>query len=107
MRMIAALAFTLLPLAAGAAQPQPAETPQARAEQVASAQAAQAACDRFVDVHWANGAVLTQPPSRAQRLGELPAGDLSLTVQRQINGCIEPVIIREGIGAFETRPAKR
>ena len=44
--------------------------------------------------------MLRESSARAQRLGELPAADLSLAVQREVDGCVEPVIVREGIGAF-------
>jgi hypothetical protein len=35
---------------------------------------------------------------RPQRLDELPAGNLELTVLRQVDGCAEPAILREGLG---------
>ncbi|MEA3065467.1 MAG: hypothetical protein QOJ27_1919 [Sphingomonadales bacterium] len=40
-------------------------------------------------------------PAAAQlrRLGELPPGDLTLTVVHQIGDCIEPLVVRQGIGA--------
>ena len=38
-------------------------------------------------------------PARARRLGELPPGDLQLTVIRRVGECHEPVIIRQGFGA--------
>jgi hypothetical protein len=37
--------------------------------------------------------------SRPRHLGELPPGDLQLTVMREIEGCREPVIVRQGFGA--------
>ena len=37
----------------------------------------------------------------AQRLGELPAGDLTLTVVNRVGDCIEPVTVRQGYGALE------
>ena len=37
--------------------------------------------------------------SRPRRLGELPPGDLQLTVMREVDGCHEPVIVRQGFGA--------
>jgi hypothetical protein len=39
-------------------------------------------------------------PVRLKRLGELPPGDLTLTVVNQVGGCIEPVVVQQGIGAF-------
>lgn len=38
------------------------------------------------------------PPPPARRLDQLPPGNLELTVQREVDGCIEPVIIRYGVG---------
>ena len=39
-------------------------------------------------------------PARFNRLGDLPPGDLQLAVVRQVDGCQEPVIVRQGYGAF-------
>ena len=36
--------------------------------------------------------------ARVRRLGELPPGDLTLTVVNEVGGCIEPVTIRQGYG---------
>jgi hypothetical protein len=36
---------------------------------------------------------------RVNRLGELPPGNLELTVMREVDGCQEPVIVRQGFGA--------
>lgn len=33
-----------------------------------------------------------------RRLGELPSGDLTLTVVNRVGDCIEPVIVRQGFG---------
>jgi hypothetical protein len=106
MRMIAAATLILLPLSASAA---PARTEASQTPRAAPA-AQPVPCTPFARTERAqgrDGAVLLRPPSRAQRLGELPAGDLSLAVQRQMNGCIEPVIVREGVGAFEAPRAGR
>lgn len=45
----------------------------------------------------------------AQRLDRLPAGNLDLAVMREVDGCPEPVTVREGYGAMgmRTGPAKR
>ena len=40
---------------------------------------------------------------RAKRLGELPSGDLTLTVLNRVGDCIEPVTVRQGYGALERR----
>ncbi len=37
-------------------------------------------------------------PVRAQKLNELPAGDLYLAVDRRIGGCPAPLIVRYNIG---------
>jgi hypothetical protein len=36
--------------------------------------------------------------SRPRRLGELPPGDLTLTVVNRVGDCIEPVTVRQGYG---------
>jgi len=44
--------------------------------------------------------VLARPSihTEAKPLGELPAGDLMLAVYNEIDGCMEPVVVRQGIG---------
>ncbi|HEX8668936.1 MAG TPA: hypothetical protein VF727_11270 [Allosphingosinicella sp.] len=44
----------------------------------------------------------TAPP-KASRLGELPDGKLVLSVWQEIGGCVEPVIVRQGIGSLGRR----
>jgi hypothetical protein len=39
-----------------------------------------------------------RPPARARRLGELPTGDLTLTVLNRVGDCLEPVTVRQGYG---------
>lgn len=105
MRRLVAATLIFLPLSAGAATPGPEaqRAPQASAAP-RTAQAEQAAaCGPFARIEQAqrrDGVVLREQSSRAQQLGALPAADLSLAVQRQVNGCVEPVIVREGFGAF-------
>ena len=41
--------------------------------------------------------------AKPRRLGELPPGDLTLTVVNRVGDCIEPVIVREGVGDFGRR----
>lgn len=106
MRMIAAATLTLLPLAATAAQPQ--SQPPAASPPPVEQPAAQAKprCDRFAQVERAGeGAVLQAPPALPRRLDELPAGDLHLTVMREVGGCQEPVIVRQGYGIVHEEPA--
>jgi len=95
MRMIAATLLALLPLTFAAANTHPARH--------ANGATAPAKCDRFGRVEQADA--LSRTPLRAQRLGELPPGDLHLTVDRRVNGCHQPVIVRENIGgaAFQRR----
>ena len=38
--------------------------------------------------------------ARYNRLGDLPPGDLQLAVVREVDGCQEPVIVRQGYGAL-------
>jgi len=108
MRRIAAATLILLPLTATAAQPQP--RPPAASPPAIEQPSAQAKprCDRFGRVeHAGEGAVLQAPPARPRRLDELPAGDLHLTVVREVDGCQEPVIVRHGYGAVREQPADR
>jgi hypothetical protein len=37
-------------------------------------------------------------PLAPKRLGELPPADMTLAVVRQVDGCIEPVKVRFGLG---------
>ena len=37
--------------------------------------------------------------AEARRLGELPPADLTLAVVDKVGGCIEPRVVRQGIGA--------
>jgi len=37
---------------------------------------------------------------RLKRLGELPSGNLTLTVVNRVGDCIEPVVVRQGYGAL-------
>ena len=52
--------------------------------------------------------ILAQPLETpgSKRLGELPPGNVVLTVFRQENGCHKPVIVRYGIGS-NPAPAPR
>ena len=112
MRFLAAIPLLLLPLAASAA---PGELRIERFKMPGApdqlARAAPAACADFM--RWArgrDGAVLTEPPARPERLGALPPGDLVLTVMRSApDGCFAPVIVREGYGgpAFRNGQPRR
>jgi hypothetical protein len=94
MRMVAATILALLPLAAAATPTQPAPE--------ATAAATPAKCDRFGRMEQAS--VLRQSGPRAQRLDQLPPGDLHLTVERQIDGCHQPAIVRQNFGGAAFRP---
>ena len=95
MRRIAAITLILLPPSAASATPVPSAT-HAMPSPAAQANAAPAKCDRFGRVDQAS--VLRNPSPRAQRLGDLPPGDLHLTVERQVNGCHQPVVVSRNIG---------
>jgi len=90
MRMIAATILALAPIAAAATP----ATPPSQAN-------APAKCDRFARMDQAS--VLRQAGPREQRLDQLPPGDLNLAVDRQFNGCHQPVVIRENIGGAAFR----
>lgn len=38
---------------------------------------------------------------RLRRLDELPPGALTLAVVNQVGDCIEPVVVRQGVGGFD------
>ncbi|MFN3388550.1 MAG: hypothetical protein ACK40O_06420 [Allosphingosinicella sp.] len=38
-------------------------------------------------------------PMRSEKLGELPPADMFQAVARKVDGCLEPVIVRQNIGA--------
>jgi hypothetical protein len=44
--------------------------------------------------------------AKLRPLGELPPGDLTLAVVNQVGECIEPVIVRQGVGAFDGGPGR-
>jgi hypothetical protein len=85
MRWFAAIPLALLPLATGAAAP------------VAPGAATSDRCDPIRNVRRAD----TPASATAQRLIDLPPGNLDLAVMRSIDNCPEPVTIREGYGALE------
>jgi hypothetical protein len=51
------------------------------------------ACKR-ADVHEAEA----PKPAESRKLGELPPGDVILSVYTQVGGCMEPMIVRYGEG---------
>ena len=44
--------------------------------------------------------IRSREAARPRRLGELPPGDLTLTVVNRVGECIEPVTVRQGFGAL-------
>jgi len=44
--------------------------------------------------------------AKPRRLGELPPGDLTLTVLNRVGDCIEPATVRQGYGALDSRPGR-
>jgi hypothetical protein len=89
MRLLLFTAALALP-AASSAGPAPADSRSAEA-----AAASREDCPTDPNLHQAD----TPGPALVHRLGELPPGNLTLTVMREVDGCIEPVIVRYGIGA--------
>jgi hypothetical protein len=95
MRFLAALPLALLPLASSAATAPLSTLPQDGEIRLSPPPH----CDP-------NGNVLrTDVPGtvEARRLDQLPPGRLDLAVMRQVNGCPQPVTVREGYGAL-SRP---
>lgn len=109
MRRLAIVPLALLTFAAAGAPaapsapvPQPAvagDVPTISVERSDSGPAANRSCDRFARVEQArDGALLRSPAPRAERLDQLPAGDVHLTVERRMDGCRQPVVIRQNVG---------
>ena len=92
MRLLILLAATTIPFAST-----PAQTPRAADTRIKPLEVkpfgSGAECRR-TDVHPADGL----GKGKFTRLGELPPGQLVLTVFREVDGCPEPVIVRHGIG---------
>lgn len=84
MRRIAAATLILIPLTLAAAPLRPT--------------AAKPACDRFARMERAEGVIQQGRAPRVDRLDRLPSGDLHLTVERSVDGCRIPVIVRQDIG---------
>jgi hypothetical protein len=103
------LPLILAPLPASAAPRELTEGPRAQlAEPVA--RALSDTCRR-AEYHNAD----TPKRAESRKLGELPPGDVILSVYNQVEGCMEPVIVRYGDGrapapagpAEPVRPAAR
>jgi hypothetical protein len=81
-----------LMLAALPASAAPREVPAAQFDDPV-ARASGDTCKR-ADLHQAE----RPKPARSRKLGELPPGDVILSVYNQVDGCMEPVIVRYGDG---------
>ncbi len=94
-----ALLLTALPAAAApkdaapAADDAPAIHPMVRTTE--------GSCKR-PDLHYAE----TPRAAEHRKLGELPPGDLILSVYNQVDGCMEPVIVRYGDGRPAAEPGR-
>lgn len=75
-----------------AADPAPATPAQGHAQRAAPAKlgGAKTICRTNDSMQ----AVDREPRARARRLDQLPPANLQLAVQREVDGCIEPVIVR-------------
>ncbi len=91
MRTMILLAALTLPSSAPGS---PSAPPEAARQAPADAAAGERECVR------AGVQMADRPRGRIEmrRLDELPAGRLELTVMRQMNGCVVPAVVREGIG---------
>jgi hypothetical protein len=95
MRLLILLAAITIPSASTPAQAPPAEPPRVKPLDTNSPRA-RADCRR-ADLHPAD----SRSKGRFNRLGELPSGQLVLTVYREVGGCPDPVIVRHGYGLGE------
>jgi len=99
------LAASMLALLAGpaATQPTPAPpfaapaqpAPEATQPNAAAPESLKPGC---ISTRTRHATVLPGPPPSVRRLDELPPANLQLAVHREIDGCIEPVIVRYGVG---------
>lgn len=100
------LAFLALALTVPAASSAlPAASPSERAavpHRLASAAVPSRICGDDMKVR----PIRSPEAARARRLGELPPGDLTLTVLNRVGDCIEPVVVRQGYGAIDGRPGR-
>ena len=81
------LVLTALPAAAAPKEVPPAQFADPIARPLSDT------CKR-ADVHEAE----TPKPAQSRKLGELPPGDTLFAVYNQVEGCMEPVIVRYGDG---------
>ena len=103
MRILAAFPLALLPLASVAGAPAASDPEPAQAAGETLAAAAEP-CERHLRPRFA----VRSDRVRAERLIDLPPGNLDLAVMRSLDGCHEPVTIRENYGAVGgSRPARR
>ena len=114
MRNLAFIPVALLCIGAAAPQPAPSRSPTPAAPDAAKSPRPPQALP---------GEVLLTPPGHCpdaeprrttgqtlapQRLDQLPQGNLSLAVMREVNGCPQSTTIREGFGApaFRAEPGR-
>jgi hypothetical protein len=93
MRLLFALAAVAAPFASAPAQSPSADDPRARP--LGGRTDCRPPMVRPADREW---------KGELRRLGELPPGQLTLTVFREVDGCPDPLIVRYGIGSPEARP---
>jgi hypothetical protein len=91
------LAFLTLALTLPAASSAlPAAPEQPAASRLAGSATASRICGDDMKVR----PIRSPEAARPRRLGELPPGDLTLAVLNRVGDCIEPVIVRQGVGGF-------
>jgi hypothetical protein len=85
-----------VPKAALTPKPLPALAPQSALAPQAKTGANALDCEFNTNLRHAIG----EGTPKANKLGELPTGNLHLAVMREVEGCQEPVIVRQGFGAM-------
>jgi len=93
MRILVCLAA--LALAAAAPAPRSAPAPECANPRLTQA-----------DISKSGKFVAVKSRANADRLIDLPPGNLYLTVQRHVDNCVVPAIVRTGIGGNPARPRK-
>ena len=99
MRVTPFMLAAFLSAATSAAQPPPSSPPRPDAPPPPMPGTGAAWCDGQIRPRHAG----ERPRAEARRLDELPPGDLYLTVWRRVDGCVGPVLVRQGYGGGQER----
>ncbi|HEX9965207.1 MAG TPA: hypothetical protein VGB04_09515 [Allosphingosinicella sp.] len=97
---IAALALTLPAASSALPVSSPARPSAATAPGPVSAGTAANVPSRFCRDDMKPRTADSPRAAKPRRLGELPGGDLTLAVVNRVGDCMEPIVVRQGLGSF-------